>query len=290
MSNSSEQPQPVSDQLHRYVFDQHDCRGELVQLNSCLNQIFENHQYPQPVKQLLAELMVATALLTATLKFEGDISVQIQGDGPVSYAVVNGNNKLELRGMARVQGEISDVNLHSLIGTGHMVITITPNKGERYQGIVLMEGDTIGQCLEDYFKQSEQLKTKLWIATDLSADDNKASALFLQILPADTVRAAEDFQHLEVLSGTVKPQELLELDANTLLTRLYHQENPTVYPAQSVTFKCGCSREKTEAALSSMDKDELKQQIEAEGTINVDCQFCLARYAFNGEDIAKLHG
>ncbi|MFT5162052.1 MAG: molecular chaperone Hsp33 [Alteromonadaceae bacterium] len=276
------------DQLHRYVFDKRQVRGELVQLNDTLDQVFENHQYPQPVKQLLAELMVATALLTATLKFEGDISVQIQGDGPVAYAVVNANNNLELRGLARLQGEITATDLHSLIGKGHMVITINPKKGERYQGIVPLEGDTLAQCLEGYFRQSEQLTTRLWFATDLSDKHNKASGLFLQVLPVNKAQSQEDFLHLFALSSTVKDQELLELDPTTLLTRLYHEDNPKVFDPQTITFKCGCSREKTTIALRQMTKGELLAQIEQQGPIEVDCQFCKKQYHFNAADVEQL--
>jgi molecular chaperone Hsp33 len=281
-------PEQQSDLLHRYVFDKLHCRGELVQLNQSLNQVFENHEYPQPVKQLIGELMVATTLLTATLKFEGDISVQVQGDGPVSYAVINGNNLLELRGLARMQGEITKDDLHSLIGKGHMMITITPTKGERYQGIVALEGENIAQCLEAYFRQSEQLETRLWFATDLAANDNKASGLFLQVLPVDKAQSEIDFQHLAALSNTVKDEELIGLEANTLLMRLYHEDNPVIYPAQAVSFKCGCSREKTVTALKGMEKASLLQQVEEQGSIGVDCQFCKASYRFNAKDIQKL--
>lgn len=276
------------DQLHRYVFDQHHVRGELVQLNQSLNQVFENHQYPHPVKQLLAELMVATALLTATLKFEGDISVQLQGDGPLAYAVVNGNNRLQLRGLARLQGEISAPDLPSLVGNGRMVITINPEKGERYQGIVALEGETLAQCLEAYFKQSEQLDTRMWFASDLSADNNTAAGLFLQVLPVDKGQSAIDFQHLTALSNTVKAEELLTLDATTLLTRLYHEDNPKLFPPQSVSFKCGCSREKTALALKQIDKSELMTQIAEQQHINVDCQFCNKQYRFNADEIEQL--
>lgn len=276
------------DQLHRYVFDKLHVRGELVQLDHSLSQIFDNHQYPLPVKQLLAELMIATALVTATLKFEGDISVQIQGDGPVAYAVINGNHQLELRGLAKLQGEISATDLHSLIGKGHMVITINPQKGERYQGIVALEGDTLAQCLEGYFRQSEQLDTRLWFATDLSDSSNKASGLFLQVLPVNQAQSKIDFQHLVALTNTVKAQEMLELDATTLLTRLYHEDNPKVFDPQSVIFKCGCSREKTAVALQQISKTELLQQIAEEGPITVDCQFCKKQYPFNADDIEGL--
>lgn len=134
---------PQHDQLHRYLFENFAVRGELVTVSETLQQILENHDYPQPVKNVLAELLVATSLLTATLKFDGDITVQLQGDGPMSLAVINGNNKQQMRGVARVQGEIPEnADLKTLVGNGYVVITITPSEGERYQGVVGLEGDT----------------------------------------------------------------------------------------------------------------------------------------------------
>ena len=135
---------PQHDQLHRYLFENFAVRGELVTVSETLQQILENHDYPQPVKNVLAELLVATSLLTATLKFDGDITVQLQGDGPMNLAVINGNNNQQMRGVARVQGEIPEnADLKTLVGNGYVVITITPSEGERYQGVVGLEGDTI---------------------------------------------------------------------------------------------------------------------------------------------------
>lgn len=125
---------PQHDQLHRYLFENFAVRGELVTVSETLQQILDNHNYPQPVKNVLAELLVATSLLTATLKFAGDITVQLQGDGPLSLAVINGNNQQQMRGVARVQGDIPDnADLKTLVGNGYLVITITPEEGERYQ-------------------------------------------------------------------------------------------------------------------------------------------------------------
>ncbi len=122
------------DQLHRYLFENYAVRGELVTVSETLEQILANHTYPQPVKTVLAELLVATSLLTATLKFAGDITVQLQGDGPLQLAVINGNNQQQLRGVARVQGEIADdADLKTMVGNGYLVITISPEEGERYQ-------------------------------------------------------------------------------------------------------------------------------------------------------------
>jgi molecular chaperone Hsp33 len=117
------------DQLHRYLFENYAVRGELVTVSETWKQILENHSYPQPVKTILGELLVATSLLTATLKFAGDITVQLQGDGPMSLAVINGNNRQQMRGVARVQGDIADdADLKTLVGNGYLVITITQKK------------------------------------------------------------------------------------------------------------------------------------------------------------------
>lgn len=278
-----------SDILRRYVFDQLNCRGEFVRLNQSLNQVFTNHQYPQPVKKLLSELMAVTALLTATLKFKGDISVQIQGDGPVSYAVVNGNDELHMRAMARVSGELTNDSLKALIGKAHLVITINPEKGERYQGIVAADGETVAECIENYFEQSEQLRTKIWLATELGETENHVGALFLQVMPVQDNAKNEDFDHLATITQTVKDDELLHLDNTQLLMRLYHEDNPTVFEPQNVVFKCSCSREKTQMALAQVDHQSLLEQIKEQGPIKVDCQFCLKQYSFDADDVNAIH-
>ncbi|GAL07820.1 33 kDa chaperonin [Photobacterium aphoticum] len=137
----------TKDSLHRYLFDGVSVRGELVQLGETYQEIISSQAYPAPVQTLLGELLVATSLLTATLKFEGSITVQLQGDGPVSLAVINGDHNQQLRGVARWNGDVPTTgSIHDLMGKGHMVITITPEKGERYQGVVGLEGDNLAAC------------------------------------------------------------------------------------------------------------------------------------------------
>ena len=276
------------DLLHRYLFDNLDVRGELVQIESAYNEMIANHNYPAPVKALLGELLVATCLLTATLKFEGEIAVQLQGDGPVKYAVINGDDKQNMRGIARLQNEVTGSTVKELIGNGYMVITITPNKGERYQGIVPLEHDTLSECIESYFEQSEQLKTRLWFATNTTEGSAKACGLFLQVLPVDKQKSIEDFTHLEALSNTIKDEELLNLDANTILTRLYHEDNPRVFEPQSIRFKCGCSRDKTITALVNVGQQELLDDVAENGSVNINCHYCLKEYTFNEQDIKSI--
>ena len=276
------------DLLHRYLFDNLDVRGELVQIDNAYNEMIAKHNYPEPVKALLGELLVATCLLTATLKFEGEIAVQLQGDGPVKYAVINGDDQQNMRGIARLQHEVTGSTVKELIGQGYMVITITPTQGERYQGIVPLEHDTLSECIESYFEQSEQLKTRLWFATDTEEGSAKACGLFLQVLPVDKQKSIEDFAHLEAISNTIKDEELLEFDANTILTRLYHEDNPRVFDPQPIQFKCGCNREKTMTALVNVGQQTLLDDVEKNGEIKISCHYCLKDYVFNEQDIKSI--
>ena len=276
------------DLLHRYTFDQLDVRGELVQIEQAYNEMIANHNYPAPVQALLGELLVATCLLTATLKFEGDIAVQLQGDGPVKYAVINGDHQQNMRGIARLQGEVTGSTIQELIGNGVMVLTITPTKGERYQGIVPLEHDTLAACLEAYFAQSEQLQTRLWFATDTTQGHAKAAGLLLQVLPVNKEKSITDFTHLEALSNTIKAEELLELDAATVLTRLYHEDNPRVYEPQAIQFKCGCSREKTITALVNIGQQALLDDVIENGEVKISCHYCLKDYVFNEQDVKSI--
>lgn len=276
------------DQLHRYLFENYAVRGELVTVSNTWQQMLENHNYPLPVKTLLGELLVATSLLTATLKFAGDITVQLQGDGPMSLAVINGNNRQQMRGVARVQGDIpDDADLKTLVGNGYLVITITPEEGERYQGVVGLEGDTLAACLEDYFLRSEQLPTRLFIRTGEVEGQLAAGGMLLQVLPAQDTQA-NDFEHLAVLTETVKAEELLALSAEDVLWRLYHEEEVTLYDPQDVVFKCTCSRERCADALKTLPEEEVDSIIAEEGEIDMHCDYCGNHYVFNAMDIAEI--
>ena len=276
------------DQLHRYLFENYAVRGELVTVSNTWKEVLENHNYPLPVKNLLGELLVATSLLTATLKFAGDITVQVQGDGPMSLAVINGNNRQQMRGVARVQGEIADdASLKTLVGNGYLVITITPEEGERYQGVVGLEGETLAECLEDYFQRSEQLPTRLFIRTGDVEGQPAAGGMLLQVLPAQDTQA-EDFEHLAVLTETLKAEELFTLPANEVLWRLYHEEEVTLYDPQDVEFKCTCSRERCADALKTLPDEEVDSILAEEGEIDMHCDYCGNHYLFNAMDIAEI--
>lgn len=275
--------------LNRYLFEDLSVRGELVQLDKAYQQIITSKEYPAPIQSLLGELLVATTLLTATLKFEGSITMQLQGDGPVSLAVINGDNNQKIRGVARWEGEITDdAGLHELMGKGHLVITIEPKKGERYQGVVGLEGNDIAEVLEGYFLRSEQLKTRLWIRTGEKDGQPHAAGMLLQVVP-DGTGSADDFEHLEQLTNTVKNEELFTLQANELLYRLYNQEQVKVFEPQPVEFRCGCSRERSGAAIVTIDRNEINDILAEEGAVSLHCDYCGTTYSFNSSEVEELY-
>ncbi|KJG04964.1 molecular chaperone Hsp33 [Photobacterium angustum] len=278
----------TQDFLNRYLFDSVSVRGELVQLGDTYQQIISSTDYPAPIKTLLGELLVATSLLTATLKFEGSITVQVQGDGPVSLAVINGDQNQKLRGVARWEGDIKDDStIHDLMGKGYMVITILPTKGERYQGVVGLEGETMAECLEAYFRNSEQLKTRIWLRTGEFEGQPKAAGMLLQVMP-DGQGSEGDFEHLETITDTVKDDELFSLDAQDLLYRLYHQEEVKVFEPQAVSFECSCSRERSGSAVISLHPDEIEKILAEDGKVSLHCDYCGTDYDFDSIDIAAL--
>ena len=277
------------DQLYRYLFEHHQVRGELVQLDQTFRHMVAAQEYPAPVRQLLGELLVATSLLTATLKFEGSITVQLQGNGPVSLAVINGDHQQQLRGVARWQGELpANPDLKALVGDGHLVITISPDEGERYQGIVSLESDSLASSLESYFAQSEQLATRIWIRTGGTAAEPLAAGMLLQELPASSEQHADEFDHLSKLTDTIKDEELFTLPAEEILYRLYHEEEVRLFAPQAIQFRCTCSRERCEQALLQVGQVEVEAMIHEQGQIDMHCDYCGTHYQFDAIDAQAL--
>lgn len=277
------------DKLYRYLFQNRAVRGEWVRLNNTFTETLNTHHYPKAVQNLLGEMMVATSLLTATLKFEGTITVQIQGDGALKMAVVNGNDKQQLRALAKVEGEISEnMTLHEMIGNGVLVISIIPEEGERYQGVISLDKPTISECLEDYFARSEQLQTHLFIRVGEFDGKAVAGGTLLQIMP-DGTGTPEDFEHLSTLASTIKEEELFGLPAEKLLHRLFHEETVEVYPPQETEFKCGCSRERSGTAIMLLPELEVDAMlVEKNGVIDIQCECCGTQYFFDGNAIEAL--
>lgn len=274
-----------SDSLQHFLFESSNVRGELVHLNNSYLDLMTQHDYPPIIRHLLGEALVAATLIASSLKYAGSVSLQIQGDGPVSLLIAECNHNLEIRGVARWQDDQINTNkLETLFGKGQLVITLSNDKqNERYQGIVELYGNTMSTCIENYFNQSEQLPCRLWIAVS----EHSAAGLLLQTLPSAT-DDREYWQHLLQLTNTITAEELLNLPNEILLNRLYHQENLQIYDPRTVRFSCRCSVERMENALRMMSYEEILELLILEKMIVVTCDFCNRSYQFDQVDIGRI--
>jgi molecular chaperone Hsp33 len=274
-------PQP--DSLHRFLFERLGVRGELVCLDAAYQAVLSRHSYPGPVQRPLGEALACALLLTATLKFEGKLTLQAQGSGPIRTLVVQGTHEGTVRGLARWHGEVPHGDLQRQFGAGHLALTLEPSRGERYQGIVPLEGSGLGAAIETYFGHSEQLPTRLWLAVDGA----RAVGLMLQRLPG-SVEDADGWNRTVTLADTVRDHELLTLPVQNLLRRLFHEEDVRLFEPDPVAFRCGCSRGRIAETLRALGQPEIDAIIAEQGDVAVTCEFCNRDYRFDAVDATAL--
>lgn len=273
------------DTLQRFVFDRAAVRGELVHLDAAWRTVLERHHYPEPVRDILGELMAAAALLSATLKFNGSLTLQIQGNGPVNLLVVESTSDHTLRAMAQWNGAPAPGPFPALVGEGRFVITIDPREGgQRYQGIVALEGETVAAALENYLARSEQLDSRIWLASDSS----QAAGMLLQRLPDDREPDLEMWNRAALLGATLTRDELLTLPAREIIRRLYHEEDIRVFKSEMLRFHCSCTRERVANVLRMLGYDEVQSILIERGAVDVDCEFCNQHYTFDSVDAEQL--
>lgn len=229
--------------------------------------------------------MAAAALLASTLKFSGTMTMQMQGSGPVRLLVVECTSELTLRATAKWDGALFDMPLKELLGAGRFVITIDPLEGKHsYQGIVELEGGTVAQVLEHYMAGSEQLQTRLWLAVD----GRQASGLLLQRLPAPESADEDAWNRAVQLASTIARDELLQLSAQQIIQRLYHEEDIRVFRVKPVSFRCSCSRENVTTMLRTLGYGEVRSVLEERGAVEVHCEFCNRFYLFDRVDAEQV--
>lgn len=284
------------DTLQRFVFENTPVRGNLVNLTSTFQLALNKQLLPSGLRQALGELMAASALLTATLKMNGSLVLQIQSKGLLKLLVVECNSDFGIRATAKWTGDVNDQqSLFDLIEHGQFMITLDPKDGgQAYQGIVPLEGDSISAILENYMLRSEQIDTKIW----LSCDGNAAAGMLLQKLPETMNQVTQNQEHAEHdvdtwnrighLASTITDNELLNLPTETLLKRLFNEEDIRLFEASHTAFFCSCSRDSVANMLRMLGNVELSSIIEEQGQIEVNCDFCNTHYKFDKIDAAQL--
>ena len=307
-------------QLHKFLFDGLPVRGMLVQLTDVWQEVLkrraanlETGAYPEPVRHLLGEMTAAAVLMQANIKFNGALVMQIFGDGPLKLAVVEVQPDLSLRATAKVVGDIGAASsLPEMVNQnneGRCAITLDPKDklpGQQpYQGVVPLFGDQreklmqFNQVLEHYMLQSEQLDTTLVLA----ADDKTAAGLLIQRLPVmgegnlsarstaadeDEIGRNEDYNRIAILAASLKREELLTLDADTILRRLFWEEPVVRFEPQTPRFACSCSRERVSRMIRSLGVAEAESILAERGEIEVGCDFCGQQYRYDPVDAAQI--
>ena len=281
----------VGDRLQRFLFEHLPVRGHLVRLDASWRAAIEHHEYPDPVCRRLGEAMAASALMAGALKFEGRLSLQMEGQGPVRLMLVQCTHRHAIRGVARhdeLPPGVEDVA--ALFGDGRLAVTIEQDDApERYQGVVPLAQPGLAACLEQYFEQSEQLPSRFVLA----ATPERAAGLLLQRVAVGGTGAAESeaddaWQRITLLAATLSARELLDVPSADLLRRLFNQDDLRLFEAMPVYFQCSCSRERVAGILQALGRGEVDALLVERGDVEVRCEFCNRAWIFDPVDIAGL--
>ena len=273
----------------RFIFDDMPVRGLHVRLENVWTHIVGQKHYPAAIRRALGELLAAGALLSGNLKTDGTLIVQVQGQGRLKMLVVEATSDQTVRATARWD-ETADINddesLTDLLGSNSVfVLTLQPKDAEPWQGVVPLEGSSIAQMLINYTKRSEQLDTQIVLASS----DDACGGLLVQRLP-ETEPDAASWEHVSTLVQTLTPEELTGLDAQHVFYRLFHETPPRVFDPENIEFACTCSRGKVSDMLLMLGGEEVGGVVAEQGSIQIDCDFCHAKYVFDETDVNALFG
>ena len=271
------------DTIRRFLFENMGVRGEWINLTSSWKVVTDKRAYPEVVQQQLGQALAAAALLSATIKFKGSLILQAQGEGPITAVVAQCTHDRTIRGLARSSTEVVSGALETMYGTGRLVMTIETDDAKPYQGIVQLAGQDLSQALENYYLQSEQLSTRIW----LYANEFQVAGLLIQQLPSSQ-NVQFDWERIELLANTVTERELLGLPSEELLYRLFNEEQVRLFEPEPVVFRCSCSTRKIEQMLISLGRNTLEAILRERDHITVDCEFCNSQFSFDKVDIERI--
>lgn len=288
------------DCLHRFLFEHYPIRGHIVHLDAAWRALLEHRDYPVGIRDRLGEAVAASVLLAATLKFDGTLSLQLRGQGPMHLMLAQCSSDLGVRAVARYREGVEMGGLLELSGPGNLTVTLeNEDLSQRYQGIVPLDSDVLAECLQGYFANSEQLPTRLW----LHADDKGVSGMLLQRLPDDSVAArsaggsrippgAEEIEdawrRAQLMADTLQPGELRTLTDKEILRRVFSEDDVRLFEPARVFFSCRCSRERVISMLRSLGADELRSILAERGNVEVRCDFCNRAYQFDAVDVEHM--
>lgn len=272
----------VYDLLDRFIFDEHPIRGERVLIENIWSELLLRRNYPKNVQEQLGELLATTALLAATIKIEGRLTVQLEAEGALNLMVVQVNHLKGMRAVARFDDVDGLSGLKELCGAGRIVITIdAPTFKHPYQGVIPLQEESIAKAIEYYFETSEQLDTRLYLA----ASDRAVAGMLLQRLPGE-MHDEDAFNRVTTMAETLQDDELLTLETEELLYRLYSEDQIRLFDPDRFHYECNCSKDRSLMMLYQLESKEVREILaERDGALYVDCEFCGKRYLFDESEI-----
>jgi molecular chaperone Hsp33 len=284
------------DLVRRFNLERHPIRGHAVRLSGAWQSLREHQDYPPVVQQLLGEAIGAVVLLAATLKFNGTITMQLQGKGLVNLLVAQSTHDFKVRGMARHDPIASAIDggepdFRALAGEGTIVVTVeATDRASSYQGVVPISGNSLAECLEAYFVQSEQLPTRVSLAASAAA----VSGMLVQRIPGeggtalDPAAVESAWMKADHAMAELAPTDLIDDDVEERLVRMFGDDEVRVFGGSEVKFECRCSRERVANVLRSLGVEEVRSVIAEQGAVTVTCEFCRKPYKFDAIDVETL--
>ncbi len=281
--------QNSSDILQRFIFEEAPVRGEYIHLDKAFQEIIQQHAYPPSLKKLLGEVLCVAGLLRAVLKFDGHLTVQFSGEGKLKLLIAQCDHTFQLRALAKWEGKsLTEKQLMQALQEGTLAIMLDSDTGNRYQGIVAWQGNSLAESLENYFKHSEQLATRIWLAVD----DKSAAGFLLQIIPGkdsqEETAQLEDWQRITERMQHLTAKDLLSARYPDILNEFYAEEDVRIFPAQDVIFKCRCSQKRGEEAILILGKEEALAELDDKQTLVVTCDFCNREYVFDRDAVMSI--
>ncbi|HAT6341161.1 TPA: Hsp33 family molecular chaperone HslO [Legionella pneumophila] len=275
-----------ADTLQRFIFEHANIRGEIVHIEKTFQNIMNQRDYPPMVKNLLGEALVSCLLLASSIKFEGNLSLQFQGDERLSLLLVQCDHNLNIRGFAKCAEGLEIADYATAFLQGRMVITLSQdNQTQAYQSLIPIQSTSMSENLMTYFAQSEQIATRVWLAVN----EDMAAGMLLQLMPGqDTIQREQFWEYAVQLGQTVTEDELLTIDNQTLLYRLYHETELRIFESRSTRFQCRCNQDKMKQVITVLGEEEATDLIKEKGKIEITCDFCNQKYTFDSIDVTLL--
>lgn len=283
----------IKDLLQRFIFENAPVRGEYVHLHESFQTIMSQHQYPEPIRRILGEALTVASLLSAIIKFNGRLTVQFQGKGGLKLLLAQCDNNFQIRGLAKWEGSLTYEEIMDSFKDGVLVIMLDSGGAKgRYQGIVSWRGNSLAESIEGYFRDSEQLSTRLW----LTVGKTSASGFLLQIIPENAkteVVSDQDitnphWDRIVQLTEQLSQDDLIHLEYEQLLAKLYPDEAIRLFTDKAIEFRCTCSRKRSADAIMILGREEAEAELSTNHSLVVTCDFCNKEYVFDKADIRKI--